>query len=329
MAVDVVDLLRELDFTIAEGASPDSWLLRAPDGASFEVSLPSPVPRLDAHATRHLVAHQRAGRRILAVGESVTERVLQRAVKGQIDILTASPARLVHAGVTYTAEEDPDLQQARPATKRPAWTRWAVERYLLLAAEPARQSLIASVLGTSQQSVSNAARHLAGLVADHGDGLIVTDRAGLLEHWRDEYAGPGGQEFGWYSLDPVTDQVISAVRAATLLDVRPLVSGDVAADLLAPWKLPTQGRIYVDGPVDLAEEGFVPAPVDDATLVTCVPRDPSIWRLADPPAVTPSTHGEVRLADAAIIYWDVAESTDLDSGPAAEQLALLVAQGKR
>ena len=123
-----------------------------------------------------------------------------------------------------------------------------------------RQSVIASALGTSQQSVSNAAGHLAGLVTDCGEGLVATDRARLLEHWRNEYTGPGGQAFGWYSLDPVAEQVSKAVEVAKFLDISPLVSGDIAADRIAPWKLPVRGRVYVDGPVDLADEGLVPAP---------------------------------------------------------------------
>ena len=40
------------------------------------------------------------------------------------------------------------------------------------------------------------------------------------------------------------------------------------------------GRVYVSGPIDLADDGFVPVPLQEANLVTCVPRDPTLWRLA-------------------------------------------------
>lgn len=63
------------------------------------------------------------------------------------------------------------------------------------------------MLGISQQAVSQAVAHLGSLVVDHGDGLRVRDRRSLLDRWLEEYAGPGGLEFGWYSLGPVGEQV--------------------------------------------------------------------------------------------------------------------------
>lgn len=198
-----------------------------------------------------------------------------------------------------------------------------MERYLLLADQPSRQQAIAQTIGTSQQSVSQAARHLGDLIADKGAGLTATDRADLLEHWLGVYTGPGGQEFGWYSLDPVNEQTAKAARVAEVLDVEPLVSGDVAADLLAPWKLPAQGRIYVRGPVDLSGDGFVAAPVRDATLITCIPHDPTIWRLTDLQRTTVNS-GDLPLADPAIVYWDLTASSDIDSHEAAERIAALI-----
>lgn len=327
MATDVGVLLRELNFSVTQGASNATWLLRAPDGTIFEVAPALPVSRLNAHTIRTLIDHHEVGSSPLLIGESATEGVLARAEAGQIDILTADPIRLIHAGIPYTVQNEPALQQTGSASRRPAWTRWAVERFLVLAAEPARQPIIASTLGTSQQSVSNAARHLAGLVTDRGDGLVATDRARLLEHWRGDYTGPGGQEFGWYSLDPVTEQVAKAVEVANFLDINPLVSGDIAADRIAPWKLPAHGRIYVDALVDLAGEGFVPAPLEEATLTICIPRDPTLWRLIDPRLGT-AERPDMTTADPAIVYWDLAHATAVDNSDAADRLAALMTGGK-
>lgn len=328
MAVDIVALLRDLDFSITGGTSSASWLLRASDGTSFEVAPSAPVERLTAHIVRNVIAHPRTRRSPLLVGESATEGVTERAKAGQVDILTAEPLRLIRAGIIYAVEDGEIMGHAGSASRRPAWTRWAVERYLLLAREPARQLTIAAALGTSQQSVSNTARHLGELATDHGSGLIAADRRGLLEHWLHEYPGPGGQEFGWYSLEPITEQTAKAVEVATLLDLRPLVSGDVAADRLAPWKLPARGCIYINGPIDLAGDGFVPAPVKESTLITCVPRDPSIWQLDDL-RPEPDRPGEMALVDPVIVYWEMVNSADFDSEEAADHLAALIMGGRR
>lgn len=327
MSTDVGAILRELDFSIIQGSSSDAWLLRAPDGTSFEVSPAPSVSRLNAHTIRTLIAHHQGGGSPLLVGETATDGVLGRAEAGQVDILIADPVRLIHAGIPYTVQEGAAPRSTGATPRRHAWMRWAVERFLVLVAEPMRQSVIASALGTSQQSVSNAAGHLAGLVTDCGEGLVATDRARLLEHWRNEYTGPGGQAFGWYSLGPVAEQVSKAVEVAKFLDLSPLVSGDIAADRIAPWKLPVRGRVYVDGPVDLADEGLVPAPLEEATLITCIPRDPTLHRLVDlrPGTAEPE---DLPIADPAIVYWDLVHTTDTDSGEAAARLATVMTGGK-
>lgn len=326
MTVNAVALVQELGLRISEGSSEWSWLLRAPDGQLFEVEPIAPVERLTAHRVRAV----RAGRsidpdRVLHIGRSATNGVVEYAKAGEINILTAEPIRLICDGRSYAADPEPrSRSRLRPQhTGRPAWIRWALERYLLLTPEPSRQSVIADSLGTTQQSISRAALHLDGLVTDEGEGLMAADRAKLLEHWRNEYTGPGGQEFGWYSLDPVAEQVERVIDLVTLLEVEALVSGDIAADRLAPWKLPSRGRVYVTGPVDLGGDGFVAVPAEEASLVTCVPRDPSLWRLA-PTTDAAAGSDDLPIADAAIVYWDLLMSTDPDSDEAADQVAALL-----
>ncbi|GAA2027549.1 hypothetical protein GCM10009720_04090 [Yaniella flava] len=152
--------------------------------------------------------------------------------------------------------------------------------------------------------------------------MEVRDPETLLKHWAERYSGAAGQEFGWYSVAPIVEQTLKAAEVATLLEVGPLVSGDVAADRIAPWKLPTRGRLYTDGPIDLAGDGFVPAPLHDATLVICVPRDPTLWKstaVGNFPVCD-----DVTVADPAVVYWDVRNSNDIDSLEAANHLASLV-----
>lgn len=326
MTVDATALVHELGLRISEGSSAWSWLLRAPDGQFFEVDPMAPVERLTAHRVRAVSAGRSIDpQRVLHIGRSATDGVVEHAEAGKINILTAEPIRLIFNGRSYSADPEPQSRsQLHPQrTGRPAWIRWALERYLLLTPEASRQSVIAESLGTTQQSISRAAQHLDGFVTDEGEGLMAVDRAKLLEHWRNEYTGPGGQEFGWYSLDPVAGQVGRVIGLVTLLEVKALVSGDIAADRLVPWKLPSRGRVYVTGPVDLGGDGFVAVPVEEASLVTCVPRDPSLWRLA-PPTEAMAGSDSLPIADAAIVYWDLLMSTDPDSDEAADQVAALL-----
>lgn len=325
MPVDVVDLLRELDFTISEGAAGRSWLLRSPAGTAFEVELTPAVERLTAHAVRHTRAHRAHSVRSLLVGRSATAGIVSTARDGYVDILTERPLQLIVDGTAYTAEPTTPKTRPRIPPKRAAWYRWAVERHLLLSNAPLRQAAIAGILRTSQQTVSNAARQLGPLATDRGAGLEATSKQQLLRHWVGEYPGAGGQEFGWYSLDPAVEQTLKAVKVAELLDVAPLVSGDVAADRIAPWKLPTRGRIYVTSPIDLAGDGFVPAPAVEATLITCVPQDPTLWHLTS--AFAPADG--VSLADTVITYWDVLTSGAVDSEEAAAHLERLIVEGRR
>lgn len=327
MGVDVVALLRELDIAIAEGTTDRSWLLRLPAGEIFLVEPTAPLDRITSHAARSFSARRPAQISPLFVGRTITPGMLEQAKAGRFDVLTEHPLRLVLRGSVYEAEETRQIPVQRRTSRRSAWVRWAVGRCLLLSSGPLRQPAIADLLGTSQQAVSNAARQLGSLVVDDGSGLWAVNKESLLRYWMEEYTGPGGQEFGWYALDPIVEQTVKAANVAELFDARPLISGDVAADRIAPWKLPSRGRIYINSPIDLGGDGFVPAPVDEATLITCVPRDPTLWRLTnDAP-----THdfGASALADATIVYWDVLASGDIDSEEAAGHLKELIIRGNR
>lgn len=322
MDVDVIKLLRELDIDIAEGTTGRSWLLRSPAGESFLVEPTRAMDRITSHVVRSNSSHRLSPVSPLFIGRTITPSMFEQAKAGHFDVLTEHPLQLILRGSVYAGE----VPTQSPARKRPsgraAWVRWAVGRCLLLSSEPLRQPAIADMLGTSQQSVSNAARQLGDLVEDIGNGLSAVNKGTLLGHWLGDYTGPGGLAFGWYSLDSIVEQTLKAAKVAELFDVSPLISGDVAADRLAPWKLPSRGRIYVNSPIDLGGDGFVPAPVDEATLITCVPRDPTLWRLTN--TALSQDSGASALADAAIIYWDVLASGDIDSAEAAGHLKELI-----
>lgn len=324
MPVDVVDLLRELEFSI-DLWDERSWLLRAPDGHRYLCELAPVVDRITSKAARFAKAPSGAhDMRPLVAGETITASMLERARRGELDVLTERPLRLIVRGRMYSDDTVAELPYAPGRTPRrhrgrPPWIRWATMRCLLLAQAPLRQSEIAAALGSSQQAVSIAVQQLTGLMKDTGSGVVASNKTVLLQQWTADYTGPGGQAFGWYSLDPVVEQTERAAEVATLYEVDPLIGGDVAADRLAPWKLPAAGRVYVKSPVDLAGDGFVPAPLDEATLVTCIPRDPTIWNLLG--VGSRLTGDRPPLADAVIVYWDVLHGGDVDSVEAASKLA--------
>lgn len=326
MSVDLAALLHELDVRVTEGSTGAAWLLRTSDGDTFEVEPTVPAHRVTAAQVRTNTPRHRGQRsRPLHVGETATSGVIERAVASEIDILTSEPLRLILEGRIFEVRPQPQLRHRSQHPGRRPWTRWALERYLVLSPTPSRQSQIAETLGVTQQSVSRAAQSLSRIVLDEGDGLFAADRSQLLTQWQGEYPGPGGQEFGWYSLDPVTKLVDRVVSLAALLEVRTLVSGDVAADRIAPWKLPERGRIYVSGPLDLADDGFVSVPLDEANVVTCIPRDPTLWRLAYPAQVSADSSVQP-IADAAIVYWDLLRSGEQGSDEAAAHLAQLLTE---
>lgn len=74
----------------------------------------------------------------------------------------------------------------------------------------------------TQGSVSNALRRLP---ETHNPGPAFDE---LVR----DYPGPGGQSCYWWSSSPVSEQ------AQYLADRGALLSGDFAADRIAPWRMP-------------------------------------------------------------------------------------------
>lgn len=315
--MDVASVLRELDIALIHGSGSDLWVLRDASGDTWVASPTDPVPRLDARTVSRLSGGAASGQgRTLLIGSRATSEVTQRAASGEIDILTEEPLRLIRRGIVHRAEE-PALAVAAPRrTGRPAWVRWALMRLLLRDGSLPDQTEVAARLGVSQQAVSRALRALRGTgTEDPADAL--------LDRFLDEYPGPGGKEFGWYGLDPVTTQTDAAVTLADSLELEPIIGGDVAADRIAPWKLPSRSRIYLREPMDLGGEGFVPAPLTEATLICCTPRDLSLWATG-----TDVENGTPHLrADPALVLWELQHSDDPDSDQAAGRLRTAILAG--
>jgi len=216
---------------------------------------------------------------------------------------------------------DPNQRLASPRNRgRPAYGTFAVARRLL-DGRPITQGELVLETGLSQPRVSQVLTDLArrGLVArwseEQGGSWFASDWDGFLNWWLETYPGPGGVATSWFGLRPVREQAVAAIAAVRAVGGRGVMSGDVAADELAPWRLPHSALVYVDlrtaRNLDLAgvlaRSGLTPAGVDQATLEIRFPADPAVWG-DDVDAPLP-------VADPVQVLWDVQRS----GGPDADQ----------
>lgn len=327
--LDVVTLLRRLHFEILDGSGSD-MLLESPEGHRWLVRIASAVDRVTAETSRKRMGRGSGDAITVMTGKTITGEMLVRAQRGELHVLTESPLQLIIDGQHYRrsdASAASNESRSDAIWTRPAWVRWAVMRTLVVADHPIRQAELAARLHTTPQAVSKAVHRLRDWVTPSAGGLRATDKTGLLMRWIAEYPGPGGQQFGWYSLEPAVKQSGRAFEIATLWDASPRLSGDVAADQLVPWKLPTTGRIYVKKSFDLEDDGFVPTSLEQATLVLCVPDDTTLW--SDIAGLNPRVAARPDLVDPAIVYWDVRQGKDVDAPEAAEKLASVIFGGAR
>ncbi|KSZ55985.1 hypothetical protein Z045_25795 [Rhodococcus pyridinivorans KG-16] len=188
----------------------------------------------------------------------------------------------------------------------------------MLADTAQTQHRLAELLGVSQQAVSLALKQLQAVQrTEHG--WLAASPGELLAEFLAGYPGPSGAVTYWYGLDPVIAQATAAVEFCTQQGISVLVSGDAAADVYAPWRLPTRALLYTDRFVDLSVAGFSPATEAEHTLAVQVPADPTLWRTAtiSEPAL---------LADPLITAGDVLRTGGADAAEAAEHVLATIRQ---
>jgi hypothetical protein len=206
----------------------------------------------------------------------------------------------------------------------------------------ATQKTLAALANVSQPRVSQTLSTLADqrLVARGDAGWVVRDVDGLVQFWLDSYPGPGGISTYWFGLDPPRAQAQAVIG---LLAKRPggeqhsaegepmaVLSGDVAADIVAPWRSPMRAVVYARRGADLSGVGLTPAGADEATLELIVPEDPGLWPPASPPTTRSTgrrgagaatgTQPSMPVADLLQVLWDVRRAPGPDSGEAAARV---------
>ena len=102
----------------------------------------------------------------------------------------------------------------------------------------------------------------------------------LFTWWRVAYPGPGGLVQHWYGLEPLPEQLARALAANP--GRRVVLSGDLAADAIAPWQAPSRVLLYVAQPADLRVHGFVQSGAQEATLTITAPEDPGVFASPGP-----------------------------------------------
>lgn len=163
---------------------------------------------------------------------------------------------------------------ARPGPR--PWATIATATYLL-EGNASTQNALAGRAGVSQARISQVLHALARWVQRTDRAWTATDTAGLAQ-WLAEQSPPGRTATTWLGLDDPAPAATSVAHWLTARNVRYALSGDVAADLLAPWARPTRALVYVDQALDLTSLGLTPAPPDAATLELVVPDDPYVLR---------------------------------------------------
>jgi hypothetical protein len=183
------------------------------------------------------------------------------------------------------------------------------------------QAEMAEFAGISQGRISQALHQLRELhLAERTDqGWSAPDHALAVSWWVAHYPGPGGLRTRWYGLDPVVRQAHRAHELLAAHGARPAVSGDVAADLVAPWRVPRHALLYAERGADLAEIGLTPADPANATLTLVVPADPAVWPIGRTPhLIEVDGIGEMARAGALQVLWDLLGSPGPDAQEAAE-----------
>jgi len=170
---------------------------------------------------------------------------------------------------------------APPARRgRRPWATIAIATYLL-EGNAFTQDDLAERAGVTQPRTSQVLHALQRWVQRTDRGWTASNTAGLTQ-WLAAQPPPGRTATTWLGLD---DPAPTATRVAAWLSARHVgyaISGDVAADLLAPWARPTHALLYVEQALDLTPLGLTPAPPDAATLELVVPDDPFVLRDARP-----------------------------------------------
>lgn len=159
---------------------------------------------------------------------------------------------------------------------------WSIIRSLISDGAVDGETELAARAGVSQPRVSQvlSALSAAGLVEREGRSQWTADRTSLLDALLENYTAARGSPSWFYSLEPPPKTCERVLAAAESIQADVVISGDVAADRLVPWRVPTHTTAYTDEHRLAACLDLTPARgPDDANVELTVPSDQSILRI--------------------------------------------------
>lgn len=254
---------------------------------------------------------RRPGHRVFIVCETVSDEARSALLAdADVDLSVGSTGELVLSGRTYRA---PTAARLHRAAGERRWRRRAAERVCVLTHERLRQVDVAAAVAVTQQAVSK----MADKEPLPETPMTEAARRELLAKLSSLPADDGRVETYWYGIDPVVEQVRSAIRLGAELTARILAGGEVAADVLQPWRVPTRGLVYAEELVDLSDFGLVEATAEEATLTVRVPADPTVWTTAAWwRQVSIAPQSDITTVDPVVALQDLSAGTDLgDDAP--------------
>jgi len=176
-----------------------------------------------------------------------------------------------------------------------------VVRTLILgsAKESIQTSALAAAAEVSAARASQVLKRLQGaaLAEKQPNGTWEVDRAALFDVFIETYPGPGEDLREFYALD-----LQRAARELTGGAQRDgVVSADLAADILSPYRRPTHLIAYLRTPYLSPSQGLIAAESpQDANVWVIHPTDSSVFPRH---AMDPSNG--IPLADATQVAWDL------------------------
>lgn len=213
---------------------------------------------------------------------------------------------ITHDGATVLGRETAHATEHRPAVRgRTPWGRYALMRVLLRERAPRTQLQLAAEVGLTQGAVSGALTKLGHLARSERSGWVAADLEALWDAFLMEYPGAQGARTHWYARLPF-------IRQCDLLRPHTILSGDAAADTIAPWRQPVRAVAYAVEPLDMEALGFSPATAAEATVDLVMPADHTVF-------ATANAWG-LGVADPLLTAWDLRDVGGNDADEAIVQL---------
>lgn len=238
------------------------------------VDLSSAAPLTRRQVEREAALGNR--KRTLLICEKATDDARRWVLDtGAIDLAITSTGEVIVEGRSYNGP-----RQHERTRRAPKPSRAAVHRVCMLATTPLRQVDMARAVGVSQQAIATMAK-----VAEFPPTpMEPTARRETLAQWAATGSWapkqPSLVRTHWYGLESPLRLAQAAVELAGELEVQTAVTGEVAADQLHPWRVPTRADIYASELIDLTVVGMHEATEVEANLTLLVPADETVLRTA-------------------------------------------------